>query len=496
MKKSIFLVFLILMLISCHTKISDDFILSNNSVKIYPDYTNLTIPYNIAPLNFTIELDADRYITKVYSTKKGMCITIKGKDVLFEKNIWKKLLLENKGDTIFFQVFLKKGYEWIKYPTIENYIASEPIDRYLVYRLIQPLYVTYNELSIHQRDITCFNKKTLFNTRMTLSETRGQCINCHSFQDYNRTGKIQMHFRGHLAGTLVTKDNKLEKFNLKTDSTISGGVYPTWHPTLDLIAYSVNKIHQNFHTKDKQKTEVQDTKSGLILYNIEKNEVTKIIDQPNALETFPYWAPNGKMLYFSSADYIPGSDNVTSDFAINYKKIKYNLFKISFNTQTLEFGEVDTVYKASDIGKSATFPRLSPNGKYLLFTMADYGNFHIWHKTSDLYLKDMETGETRCIDEINSNDTESYHSWSSNGSWIIFSSRRLDGAYTRFYISYFDGKGNFHKPFILPQKDPQFYQQFFKSFNIPEFTIKKADFSPYDFLKAIKTTSNNVTFAK
>lgn len=131
-----------------------------------------------------------------------------------------------------------------------------------------------------------------------------------------------------------------------------------------------------------------------------------------------------------------------------------------------------------------------------MFTMADFGNFHIWHKTSDLYLKNIETGETRDIKEINSNDTESYHSWSSNGNWVYFSSRRQDGGYTRFYISYFDDKGYFHKPFVLPQKYPQFYHQFFKSFNIPEFLIKPVDHSPKDFLKVLKRTSIKAAFAE
>jgi len=107
----------------------------------------------------------------------------------------------------------------------------------------------------------------------------------------------------------------------------------------------------------------------------------------------------------------------------------------------------------------------------------------------------LETGETHNIEELNSDDVESYHSWSSNGNWVIFSSRREDGAYTRFYLTYFDGKGNFHKPFVLPQKEPQFYQQFFKSFNIPEFLIEPVDFSPHDFLKAVKRTNQKVVFA-
>jgi len=494
-RKLIFFGFFISMLVSCGVQIPDNFRLSSKSVRIYPDYTNLTIPYNIAPLNFTIEESADEYVTRIYS-KKGGSIEINGKDVLLKENQWKTLLSENKEDTLFFQIYLHQGDEWIKYPVIKNYIANEPIDSYVCYRLIEPSFATADELSIQQRDLTNFKEKTLYNNRLVMSDTRGgQCINCHSFQDYNRTGNMQLHVRGYLSGTLITKNNRLEKFNLKTDSTISAGVYPAWHPSLDIIAYSVNLIHQNFHTKDDQKVEVQDNKSGLILYDIEKNEVRKIVDARDELETFPYWAPDGKSLYFVAAHYIPKIADLAQDLALNYENIKYDLYKIAFNPPTLEFGKVGTVFKASAIGKSATFPRLSPNGKYLMFTMADFGNFHIWHKTSDLYLMNLETGETREIEEINSKDVESYHSWSSNGSWVIFSSRREDGAYTRLYITRFDGQGNFHKPFVLPQKEPQFNRQFFKSFNIPEFLIEPVDFSPHDFLKAVKRTSKRVVFA-
>ncbi len=496
MHKVTFPVLFVLIFVSCGTKIPDHCILSSKSIQIYPDYTNLIVPFNICPLNFTIDEQADDYLTRIYS-KNGRPINIKSKDVLFDEDQWKTLLSENRNDTLFFEIFLRKGNEWTKYPTIKNVIASEPIDPFLCYRLIEPLFATYDELSIQQRDLTSFKEKTLYNNHLVGTDTRGgQCINCHAFQNYNRTGNMQLHVRGYLSGTLITKNEKFEKFNLKTDSTMSAGVYPAWHPSLNLVAYSVNRIHQNFHTSNKQKTEVQDRQSGLILYHIEKNEVRKIIDSPDHLETFPYWAPDGKSLYFVSAHYIPKIENVAQDMAVNYANIKYNLFKLSFNPQTLEFGKAEPVFSASAIGKSATFPRLSPNGKYLMFTMADYGNFHIWHKTSDLYLKDMETGETRNIEEINSNDTESYHSWSSNGNWIVFSSRQQDGAYTRFYIAYFDGKGNFHKPFVLPQKDPAFYQQFFKSYNIPEFLVTQVDFSPHDFLNAIKKSSKKVTFVR
>ena len=120
------------------------------------------------------------------------------------------------------------------------------------------------------------------------------------------------------------------------------------------------------------------------------------------------------------------------------------------------FGTVDTICYVSDRGKSVSFPRISPDGRYLLFCMSDYGNFTIWHPETDLFLLDLTSGNIS-IPAINSNKTESYHSWSSTGRWIVFSSRRGDGLYTRLYLSYFDSLGVAHKPFILPQKKPGFY---------------------------------------
>ena len=78
----------------------------------------------------------------------------------------------------------------------------------------------------------------------------------------------------------------------------------------------------------------------------------------------------------------------------------------------------------------------------------------------------------RCPATVTS-DTESYHSWSSNSRWIVFSSRRIDGLYTRPYFAYIDEEGNASKPFLLPQKDTDYYHRFMKSYNIPEFITGK-----------------------
>jgi hypothetical protein len=104
-----------------------------------------------------------------------------------------------------------------------------------------------------------------------------------------------------------------------------------------------------------------------------------------------------------------------------------------------------------------------------MFTLADYGNFSIWHKEADLYLLNLETGRYRPLEQVNSNDTESYHSWSSNSNWAVFSSRRVNGLYTMPYFAWIGNDGKAGKPFLLPQKDPNFYLNSFYSFNIPEF---------------------------
>jgi hypothetical protein len=72
-------------------------------------------------------------------------------------------------------------------------------------------------------------------------------------------------------------------------------------------------------------------------------------------------------------------------------------------------------------------------------------------------------------------EAESYHSWSSNGRWVIYGSRRLDGRYTRLYIAHMDEDGVPHKPFLLPQKDPRYNTWRLRSFNVPEFIMGKVD---------------------
>ena len=438
----------------------------DQNVAIYPDYSGITIPNNIAPLNFMVKDPADKVVAVYKLNGKELFRVNSGDGVItVSAGKWAKLLKEAKGQDFTIDVFVKKDGNWVQYNSIINNVSSDPIDNYLVYRLIDPGFETWNKMGIYQRCLNNFDESPIMENTMS----GGNCMNCHSFS-MNDSNAMLFHMRADNAGTYIYKDGILEKLDTKTDSTLGPGVYPSWHPGGKFVAFSTNRIVQTFHAIPDKKIEVLDTLSDVIVCDIKGHTVTSVpaIASKKRLETFPTWSPDGKSLYFCSAKSMSPRD---------YKDIKYDLLRISFDPETFSFGSVDTIYKASEIGKSISFPRVSPDGKYVLFCMSDYGNFSIWHPESDLYLYNLAT-KAISKPEINSNQTESYHTWSSNGQWLVFSSRRMDGLYTRPYFSHFDGKGNFSKPFILPQKDPMFNDRFMKSYNIPELVRAKVNLDP------------------
>jgi hypothetical protein len=129
-----------------------------------------------------------------------------------------------------------------------------------------------------------------------------------------------------------------------------------------------------------------------------------------------------------------------------------------------------------------------------MFTLAKYGVFHIWHHDADLWMLDLQTGEVHNMEEINSADTESYHSWSSNGRWVVFSSRRYDGNYTRPFIAHIDKDGRAGKPFELPCANPDYHRQLLKSYNVPEFMRGPVTISPQRFADALKQEAEPVKY--
>jgi hypothetical protein len=449
---------------------------------ITPDYSGITIPPNIAPLNFTIDEKAENYLVKLHSSK-GDLFSVDSRNgvISISSGKWKKLLGQCRGGELVMEVFIKQEGHWIKFQPIINHVATDSIDSYLVYRLFDQGYLTWNKMGIYQRCLENFDESPI----MLNSMSDHNCMNCHSFCK-NSSRTMLFHMRGNLPGTIIYRNGKISRVNTKTSQTISPGVYPAWHPDGRYVAFSVNHITQAFYATADHRREAIDSLSDLILYDTETNKISNCaaIASKDRLETFPTWSPDGRYLYFISAIALPPD---------RYKQIHYDLLRIAFDPGTRQFGSVDTVVSSTRTGLSVSFPRISPDGKYLLFCMSEYGNFTIWHKDSDLYLMNLETNEITKPD-INSDQAESYHTWSSSGRWIVFSSRRIDGAFTRLYFAYFDSNGKAHKPFLLPQKDPLFYKTFLKSYNVPELITSAVDLNPRILSGIARSVSLNATF--
>jgi len=478
------------MMASCSVSTPESYTDSQESPHIYPEYTNVTVPLNIAPLRFTIENEGEEFITQLKSGNQEYCYS--GEDVCPSFQEWEKLKADSKD--IEAAIFVKRDNKWLRLRVFHIHVSPDPIDPYIAYRLIAPSYVDYEELTINQRCLENFDEKVIYGNMSNATEKDGQCINCHAFQQYN-PNRMQFHVRQSLGGTVINYDGKIQKVNLKTDSTISAGVYPSWHPTEKLIAYSTNSTSQTFHTRDLQKVEVQDTYGDLILYDLDNNKQIYLPRDTCDIDCFPWWSPDGKYLYYCSAYYVQKDSSITRqiDLIRNFQDVHYNLYRRSFNLSDMSFGEREMVFDAAAEGKSATLPRISPDGAWLLFTKGKYGVFHIWHADADLYLMNMKTHEIRPMRELNSPRVESYHSWSSNGRWIIFSSRRDDGNYTRPFIAHFGTNGKADKPFELPAEYPQYHRELLRSYNIPEFISGPVTVKPQEFAKVIQQNAINVT---
>ncbi len=440
---------------------------------IEPDYSGVTIPYNIAPMNFIIHEKGNHFNIRIKSSD-GRDLVLKSKDGIVNIPLrhWRKILFMNRGGVldIFITSEEKRG-NLLKYDPVFIKISDESIDPYLCYRLLYPGYEFWRELKIEQRSTESFRKLSVAENQLL----NYNCINCHSFSG-NDPDKLLFHVRGSVGGTYFFDGQEVTRKILQAGNMPANTVYPSWHPSGNYVAFSSNKTVQSFHMHPDKNIDVYDLFSYLVVYNTISNEISFCGDRDTAyMETFPCWAPDGSYLYYCRTKQVKET--------FDLKQVRYDLVRKSFDEKSEVLGPAEMIYNANDINKSVSFPAISPDGKYLIFTQQNYGTFPIWNKEADLYLMDITNRKTEKM-SLNSDETESYHSWSSNGRWIVFSSKRGDGLTARPYISFFYSPDSIGKPFVLPQKDPTIYKTMEKTYNRPEFVRGKIKAGPRDFGRA------------
>ena len=444
----------------------------NELPRIYPDYIGVTIPAEIAPLNFNVVGDNIDAVDVVVKGSKGGELHVQGDFADFDIDDWHELTAQNKGGELTFTVCLLTQGQWQQYKDFTVAISPYPLDEWgLTYRRIAPGYEVFSKLGLYQRDLSTFDEFAIIEN----TQVPGMCINCHSAHQTNPS-KFVFHVRGDHGATMFQIDGKREWLKASNEQLGGSMVYPYWHPNGKYCAFSTNQTRQGFHIAPNERIEVFDLSSDIFVYHPETHEILtdSLLQTKDWSENSPVFSPDGRTLYYMTCR--------QQDYPAHYKDEKYNLCKISFDPETGRFGEqVDTIFNAVAMGKSLTWPRPSYDGKYILFTLMDYGYFSIWHEESQQWLLNLETGEARELEEMNSPKADSYHNWSVNSRWVVFTSRRDDGLYSRLYLTCFDEQGQPSKPFLLPQRNPQeYYSESIYSFNTPDFTKTKVDFDAYE----------------
>lgn len=441
-------------------------VLREDLPQIFPDYIGVTIPAGVAPLNFDLPEEYSKVFAKI-SDKNGRSITAKGSYADFNVNKWHKLTEANVGDTLAVTVTGYKDGKWEQFRSFLIFVSNYPLEDYgVTYRKFAPGYETYSKIGIYQRNIHNFDEKPILEGTLL----PGQCMGCHTANATN-PDQLLFHLRGKHGATVVQKNGQRKWLETKTDQTIGRTAYSYWHPSGEYIAHSNNIIRQLFWTGNNERyIEVYDEASDVIVHNVKTDEfLLNPLLRTEDFETYPVFSSDGKTLYFCSAPKV--------DVPARAEDLHYNLCSIAFDKDTESFGDrVDTLINASALGKSVTFPRPSYDGRWILYSYADFGNFPINHKEADLWLMDLKDGSTHPLEKANSSYTESFHNWSSDSHWILFASRRGDSLYSRIYIAQIDEDGNASKPFLLPQKDPDFYHKTLFTFNVPDFTKGKVNF--------------------
>ena len=213
------------MTISCgkkHPQVPEDAVPAKGKTAIFPDYSDVTIPCNIAPLNFKVVDENCKEVVARITDAKGHQQTY-GKDnkVLIDAEEWKSMLGNSKGKGLNVELFVNDGDQWKAYPPFSIYVAEEAIDEYISYRLINPSYVAYEELRIVQRNLTNFEENDIYNNMIISSESEGQCINCHAYQNYH-TDNMQFHMRQAHGGTMIVYKGEAKKVNPANSATKTG----------------------------------------------------------------------------------------------------------------------------------------------------------------------------------------------------------------------------------------------------------------------------------
>jgi len=445
-------------------------------LEIYPEYQEVTVPCNMAPLNFLVRNEKVEAVMAKVDTLYSINY---GNKIQWDLEKWHQMLDFHKGDTLTVELKACIDGTWREYAPLTWIVSPDSIDSFITYRLIEPAYEVWHMVEIEERCIENFETRTLANGR----KLGNRCMNCHTHGG-DKGQYSYFYIRGNKGGTFLNRDGEFQKVTLSNEKTNGGTVYGGWHPSGRYGVFSSNLIIPAFHSNPALRMEVFDTHSDLCVADFqEKRMITaSSVSQTNAtLETFPCFSADGKFIYYSSAPN-PFGDTIADvdEYARAVKDIHYSLNRVAFDAETGEIAaNIETVIPATD-STSYHFAHCSPDGQWLSYSKSHNGTFPIWHMETRIGIRSLKGQQpVDAADTSSDNMTgihASYHTWSHNSRWIAFASKSYDTQYSRVYYVHISPDGSMSKPLVLPQQDPSNDDMNLKSYNIPDLSTIPVSF--------------------
>jgi Flp pilus assembly protein TadD len=332
------------------------------------------------------------------------------------------------------------------------------------------------------------------------------CGNCHSFADNGSVLGLDVDYGNDKGGYgllpisthMVMEDENIITWSdyKRDDGELTFGLLSRVSPTGRYVISTV-KDRSVFVARDELMISQLffPIKGILVVYDRQTKKFAALpgADDPRFVQTNPVWSPDGKEILFARTLAHTTDDlkrngaalvefNDVQEFTQDNEPFRYDIYRIPFHEG--RGGVATPLLGAADNGRSNYFPKYSPDGKWIVFTQSE--DYMLLRPDSELFIVPAAGGIARRL-RHNTERMNSWHSWSSNSRWLVFSSKQ-NGPYTQMWLTHIDADGNDTPPVVLDR-----FTDADRAANIPEFVnlpgdaiaeIREEFLDPYSFLRA------------